>query len=70
MLLYSCAHHPSGPNYNQGGSHNESLSNRDRIVTVEDARVKNTMIKHRTYARRGLAKIKKVRKKSGRKFIN
>jgi hypothetical protein len=37
---------------------------------VEDGRMKNAMTKHRTSARRGLVKTKKVRKKRGRRFIN
>lgn len=70
LLLSSCAHYSTGPNYNQGGSHNADLGNRERTVMAEDARMKNAMIKHRTHARRGLVKTKKVRKKRGRRFIN
>ena len=70
LLLSSCAHYSTGPNYNQGGSHNADLSNRERIVMLEDANMKNKMIKHRASSRRGLNKIKKVRKKKGRRFIN
>jgi hypothetical protein len=70
LLLSSCAPHSVGPNYNQGRTHNSDLGNRERIVMAEDARMKNTMIKHRQHARRGLVKTKKVRKKRGRRFIN
>lgn len=70
LLLSSCAHYSTGPNYNQGRTHNDDLGNRERTVMAEDARMKNAMIKHRTHARRGLVKTKKVRKKRGRRFIN
>lgn len=70
LLLCSCAPHIVGPNYNQGRTHNDDLGNRERTVMAEDARMKNTMIKHRASARRGLVKTKKVRKKRGRRFIN
>lgn len=70
LLLSSCAHYIKGPNYNQGRTHNDDLSNRERTVMAEDARMKNAMIKHRQSARRGLVKPKKVRKKRGRRFIN
>ena len=70
LLLCSCAPHIVGPNYNQGRTHNDDLGNRERTVMAEDARMKNTMIKHRANARRGLVKTKKVRKKKGKRFIN
>jgi hypothetical protein len=70
LLLSSCAHYSVGPNYNQGKTHNSDLSNRERTVMAEDARMKNAMIKHRQHARRGLVKTKKVRKKRGKRFIN
>lgn len=70
LLLSSCAHYSVGPNYNQGRTHNDDLSNRERTVMVEDARMKNAMIKHRQSARRGLVKTKKVRKKRGRRYVN
>lgn len=70
LLLSSCAQYSIGPNYNQGRTHNADLGNRERVVMGEDARMKNAMIKHRAHARRGLGKIKKVRKKRGNKYIN
>ncbi len=70
LLLCSCTPRIIGPNYNQGKNHNSDLGNRERTVMAEDARMKNTMIKHRQHARRGLVKTKKVRKKRGRRFIN
>ncbi len=70
LLLSSCAHYSVGPNYNQGRTHNDDLSNRERTVMAEDARMKNAMIKHRQSARRGLVKPKKVRKKKGRRYVN
>jgi hypothetical protein len=70
LLLYSCAPHIVGPNYNQGRTHNSDLGNRERTVMAEDGRMKNAMIKNRQQARRGLVKTKKVRKKRGRRFIN
>jgi hypothetical protein len=69
FLLYSCAPHSVGPNYNQGRTHNADLGNRERIVRSEDARMKNAMIKHRQSARKGLPKIKKVRKKRSRRYV-
>jgi hypothetical protein len=70
LLLSSCAHYSVGPNYNQGRTHNDDLSNRERTVMAEDARMKNAMIKHRQSARRGLVKTKKVIKKRGRRYVN
>jgi hypothetical protein len=70
LLLCSCAPRITGPNYNQGKTHNADISNRERIVKAEDARMKKAMKKHRASARRGLVKIKKVKKKSGRRYIN
>ena len=70
LLVYSCAPHSIGPNYNQGRTHNADLGNRERIVKSEDIRMKNAMIKHRASARKGLPQVKKVRKKKGRRFIN
>jgi hypothetical protein len=65
--LYSCA--SVGPNYNQGGSHNDDMAMRSKIVFKEDLRVKNKMVNARTSARKSIHKAKKIRNKKLKKYI-
>ena len=58
LLLYSCA--SVGPNYNQGGSHNDDMAMRSKIVFKEDLRVKNKMVSARSSARKSIHKAKKL----------
>ena len=67
LLLYSCA--SVGPNYNQGGSHNDDMAMRNKIVFKEDLRVKNKMVSARTSARKSIHKTKKIRNKKLKKYI-
>lgn len=67
LLLYSCA--SVGPNYNQGGSHNDDMAMRSKIVFKEDLRVKNKMVNARTSARKSIHKAKKIRNKKLKKYI-
>lgn len=67
LLLYSCA--SVGPNYNQGGSHNDDMAMRNKIVFKEDLRVKNKMVNARTSARKSIHKAKKIRNKKLKKYI-
>jgi hypothetical protein len=67
LLLYSCA--SVGPNYNQGGSHNDDMAMRNKIVFKEDLRVKNKMVSARTSARKSIHKAKKIRNKKLKKYI-
>jgi hypothetical protein len=67
LLLYSCA--SVGPNYNQGGSHNDDMAMRNKIVFKEDLRVKNKMVNARTSARKSIHKTKKIRNKKLKKYI-
>lgn len=66
LLLCSC-HTIKGPSY-QGRSHNEQLSNNNRIVQKEDYRMKKAVIKAR--AKASGKKAKRIRKRKGRKYIN
>jgi len=68
LLLYSCA--SVGPNYNQGGSHNDDMAMRSKIVFKEDLRVKKQMNKARTSARRSIHKSKKFKNKKLRSIVN
>jgi hypothetical protein len=65
LLLYSCA--SVGPNYNQGGSHNDDMAMRSKIVFKEDLRVKNKMVSTRSSA--SIHKAKKIRNKKLKKYI-
>jgi hypothetical protein len=67
LLLYSCA--SVGPNYNQGGSHNDDMAMRNKIVFKEDLRVKNKMVNARSSARKSIHKAKKIRNKKLKKYI-
>lgn len=67
LLLYSCA--SVGPNYNQGGSHNDDMAMRNKIVFKEDLRVKNKMVNARSSAKKSIHKTKKIRNKKLRKYI-
>ena len=67
LLLYSCA--SVGPNYNQGGSHNDDMAMRSKIVFKEDLRVKNKMVNARTSARKSIHTAKKIRNKKLKKYI-
>jgi hypothetical protein len=67
LLLYSCA--SVGPNYNQGGSHNDDMAMRNKIVFKEDLRVKNKMVNARSSARKSIHKTKKIRNKKLKKYI-
>ena len=67
LLLYSCA--SVGPNYNQGGSHNDDMAMRNKIVFKEDLRVKNKMVNARTSDRKSIHKTKKIRNKKLKKYI-
>lgn len=51
----------TGLNYNQGATHNDSLSNRERIVRKQDAYAKAQMIKSRKKAVRHKGTHKKSR---------
>jgi hypothetical protein len=68
LLFYSCS--SVGPNYNQGQSHNNSLSKRQAIVMKEDKNMKNKMIRHRKVSSRGLKKNKKIKNNRVSRFIN
>ena len=68
LLLYSCA--ASGPNYNQGGSHNDDIAMRNKLVYKEDLRVKKQMNKARASARRSIHKSKKFKNKKLRSIVN
>ena len=69
FILYSCS--SIGPNYNQGGNHNDDMAMRNKIVFKEDLRVKNKMIKTRTSASRSIIRSKKHKKRHNkvRKYI-
>jgi hypothetical protein len=67
LLLYSCA--SVGPNYNQGGSHNDDMAMRSKIVFKEDLRVKNKMVNTRSSARKSIHNAKKIRNKKLKKYI-
>ena len=67
LLLYSCA--SVGPNYNQGGSHNDDMAMRSKIVFKEDLRVKNKMVSARSSAKKSIHKSKKIRNKKLKKYI-
>lgn len=67
LLLYSCA--SVGPNYNQGGSHNDDMAMRNKIVLKEDLRVKNKMVSARSSAKKNIHKTKKIRNKKLKKYI-
>lgn len=70
LCLSSCSEKILGSNYNSHQSHNETLRGRSAVVHKEDKRMKRAMIKARKNALKDLPKIKKVRKKKGRKYIN
>jgi len=61
FLLATCTPRITGPNYNQGRTHNESRDLRMKIVHKEDARMKKAMIKTRKAAS---PKNKKRKRKS------
>ena len=69
FILYSCS--SVGPNYNQGGSHNDDMAMRSKIIFKEDLRVKNKMIKTRTSSSRNIIRSKnnKIRHNRVRKYI-
>lgn len=67
LLLYSCA--SVGPNYNQGGSHNDDMAMRNKIVFKEDLRIKNKMVSARSSAKKNIHKTKKIRNKKLKKYI-
>lgn len=56
----------NGPNYNSGGSHNETLKTRYSVVNKEDKRMKKSMTKVRGKASKG----KKVKKNKYKKTIS
>ncbi len=63
IIILSCSQHKSiGPNYNQGRSHNESVSKREGIVMKQDKFSKKQMSKTRKRASRA-KKIKKTHRK-------
>lgn len=67
FLLFSCS--SVGPNYNQGRSHDESMSMRHKIIVKEDARVKKQMKKSRASGRRSILKSRNHKSKSTNKYI-
>lgn len=67
FLLFSCS--SVGPNYNQGRSHDESMSMRHKIIVKEDARVKKQMNKARVSGRRSILKSRNHKSKSTNKYI-
>jgi hypothetical protein len=66
FILATCTPRITGPNYNQGRTHNESRDLRMKIVHKEDARMKKAMIKTRKAAS---PKKKKVRSKIHKRII-
>ena len=70
LLLFSCSERILGPGYNSAQSHNATMLGRSKVVHREDARMKKAMIRARKKASKDLPKIKKVKKKNGRKYIN
>ena len=68
FVLISCAT-MSGPNYNQGRSHNADKHYRHEVVMKEDRRMKNAMIRTRKRASRCVKKSPSSRHKLIRKII-
>lgn len=68
FVLTSCAL-ISGPNYNQGRTHNADKQYRNEVVMKEDRRMKNAMIKARKKASRSVTTKHNTRHKLLRKII-
>ena len=66
FILATCTPRITGPNYNQGRTHNQSKDNRMSIVYKEDARMKKAMIKSRKAAS---PKKKRSKSKKNKKVI-
>jgi len=66
FILATCTPRISGPNYNQGKTHNQSKDNRMNIVYREDSRMKKSMIKTRKAAS---PKKRKRKSKTNKKLI-
>jgi hypothetical protein len=66
LVLATCTPRITGPNYNQGRTHNQSKDNRMSIVYKEDIRMKKAMIKARKSAS---PKKKKGKSKKNKRII-
>ena len=63
LLFISCS--SVGPNYNVGKTHNESLKQRNKVVSKQDRNMKRKMIKLRKQS----IKTQKIKTKTNNKYI-
>ena len=70
LIIFSCGSSIKGPNYNQGKSHNQDKFYRSQVVSMEDLRMKNSMIRARKKAIKEINSHKvRVKKRYHRKLI-